>query len=150
EGAVASDVLRSKVALTGQRRIGTGFAFVGHECRHVAQWESASLTRKRPAVQSRPCLVTRRRARAPASRFWGPAQCSALRARALPMPPGPVGHDARFRARPPESHLAARMSEITVTFEDGASERFPAGTTAREALVAHARNGAGNRKQVER
>src|SRR5262245_24374918 len=42
------------------------------------------------------------------------------------------------------------MSEITVTFEDGASERFPAGTTAREALVAHARNGAGNRKQVER
>ena len=24
--------------------------------RHVAQWESASLTRKRSAVQSRPCL----------------------------------------------------------------------------------------------
>jgi threonyl-tRNA synthetase len=42
------------------------------------------------------------------------------------------------------------MAEITVTFEDGASERFPAGTTAREALLAHARNGGGNRKQVER
>src|SRR5262249_57686046 len=42
------------------------------------------------------------------------------------------------------------MSEITVTFEDGGSGALPAGTTAREALVAHARNGAGNRKQVER
>jgi hypothetical protein len=29
---------------------------LGRERRHVAQWESASLTRKRPAVQSRPCL----------------------------------------------------------------------------------------------
>jgi threonyl-tRNA synthetase len=42
------------------------------------------------------------------------------------------------------------MAEITVTFEDGASERFPAGTTARDVLLAHARNGGGNRKQVER
>ena len=30
------------------------------------------------------------------------------------------------------------MAEISVTFEDGASERFPAGTTAGEALRAHA------------
>jgi len=37
-----------------------------------------------------------------------------------------------------------------VTFEDGGSERVPAGTTAREALSAHARNGGGNRKAVER
>jgi len=42
------------------------------------------------------------------------------------------------------------MAEITVTFEDGATERLPAGTTARDALLAHARNGGGNRKQVER
>ena len=37
-----------------------------------------------------------------------------------------------------------------MTFEDGATERFPAGTTARDALLAHARNGGGNRKLVER
>ncbi len=37
-----------------------------------------------------------------------------------------------------------------MTFEDGATERLPAGITAREALIAHARNGGGNRKQVER
>src|SRR5207249_1775611 len=55
-----------------------------------------------------------------------------------------------FCARASESRLAARMAEVTVTFEDGASERFPAGTTARDALVAHARNGGGNRKQLER
>src|SRR5689334_6694281 len=42
------------------------------------------------------------------------------------------------------------MAEITVTFEDGATERFPAGTTARDVLLAHARNGGGNRKLVER
>src|SRR5207237_3144920 len=30
-----------------------------------------------------------------------PVQCSALRACALPLPPNPVGHDARSRARPP-------------------------------------------------
>ncbi|HJQ85644.1 MAG TPA: threonine--tRNA ligase [Candidatus Binatia bacterium] len=42
------------------------------------------------------------------------------------------------------------MTEIDVTFEDGATERFPAGTTARDALLAHARNGGGNRKLVER
>jgi len=42
------------------------------------------------------------------------------------------------------------MVEIRVTFEDGASERFPTGTTARDALVAHARNGGGDRKRVER
>jgi threonyl-tRNA synthetase len=42
------------------------------------------------------------------------------------------------------------MGEITVSFPDGASERVPAGTTAREALLAHARNGGGNRKAVER
>ena len=42
------------------------------------------------------------------------------------------------------------MAEITVTFEDGATERFPVGTTARDALITHARNGGGNRKQVER
>src|SRR5437867_9452725 len=35
------------------------------------------------------------------------------------------------------------MAEISVTFEDGATERFPAGTSAGEALRAHAaRNGA--------
>ena len=38
------------------------------------------------------------------------------------------------------------MGEISVTFEDGATERLPAGITAREALLAHARNGGGNRK----
>ncbi len=37
-----------------------------------------------------------------------------------------------------------------MTFEDGGSERVPAGTTAREALSTHARNGGGNRKAVER
>ncbi len=37
-----------------------------------------------------------------------------------------------------------------MTFEDGASERFPAGTTAGEALAAHARNGGGDRKAVAR
>src|SRR6266849_3452900 len=42
------------------------------------------------------------------------------------------------------------MMEISVTFEDGGSERVPAGTTAREALSTHARNGGGNRKAVER
>jgi threonyl-tRNA synthetase len=42
------------------------------------------------------------------------------------------------------------MEQINVTFEDGATERLPAGITAREALLAHARNGGGNRKQVER
>src|SRR5438552_7191904 len=42
------------------------------------------------------------------------------------------------------------MTEISVTFEDGASERLPAGISARDALLAHARNGGGNRKQVER
>jgi threonyl-tRNA synthetase len=42
------------------------------------------------------------------------------------------------------------MVEISVTFEDGATERLPAGISAREALLAHARNGGGNRKQVER
>src|SRR2546425_5280165 len=42
------------------------------------------------------------------------------------------------------------MVEISVTFEDGATERLPAGITAREALLAHARNGGGNRKLVER
>ncbi|HYR96759.1 MAG TPA: threonine--tRNA ligase [Candidatus Binatus sp.] len=42
------------------------------------------------------------------------------------------------------------MGEIRVTFEDGATERLPAGTTAGEALRVHARNGGGNRKVVER
>src|ERR1051325_2862602 len=42
------------------------------------------------------------------------------------------------------------MVEISVTFGDGATERLPAGITAREALLAHARNGGGNRKLVER
>src|SRR5437867_8944148 len=42
------------------------------------------------------------------------------------------------------------MVEISVTFGAGATERLPAGITAREALLAHARNGGGNRKQVER
>jgi threonyl-tRNA synthetase len=42
------------------------------------------------------------------------------------------------------------MAEITVTFEDGASERFAAGIAAGEALRVHARNGGGNRKAVER
>src|SRR5262249_60579027 len=42
------------------------------------------------------------------------------------------------------------MGQINVTFEDGATERLPAGITAREALLAHARNGGGNRKLVER
>src|SRR5437899_10465038 len=42
------------------------------------------------------------------------------------------------------------MMEISVTFEDGATERFPAGTTAGEALAAHARNGGGDRKAVAR
>jgi len=42
------------------------------------------------------------------------------------------------------------MVEISVTFEDGATERFPAGITARDALIAHARNGSGGRRQVER
>ena len=37
-----------------------------------------------------------------------------------------------------------------MTFEDGATERFPAGTTAGEALAAHARNGGGDRKAVAR
>jgi len=37
-----------------------------------------------------------------------------------------------------------------VTFEDGARERFPTGTTAGDALRAHARNGGGNRKAIER
>jgi threonyl-tRNA synthetase len=40
------------------------------------------------------------------------------------------------------------MMEISVTFEDGATERFPAGTTAGEALAAHARRGGGDRKVV--
>jgi len=35
------------------------------------------------------------------------------------------------------------MEQINVTFEDGATERLPAGITAREALLAHARNGGG-------
>jgi threonyl-tRNA synthetase len=42
------------------------------------------------------------------------------------------------------------MREITVTFHDGATERLPTGITAVEALLAHARNGGGNRKIVER
>src|SRR5262245_59221053 len=42
------------------------------------------------------------------------------------------------------------MVDICVTFEDGGSERFPAGTTALEALRAHAKNGGGNRKLIER
>jgi threonyl-tRNA synthetase len=42
------------------------------------------------------------------------------------------------------------MGSINVTFEDGATERLPAGITAREALLARARNGGGNRKEVER
>jgi threonyl-tRNA synthetase len=42
------------------------------------------------------------------------------------------------------------MAEITVTFEDGATERFPAGIAAGDALRAHALNGGGNRKAVER
>jgi threonyl-tRNA synthetase len=42
------------------------------------------------------------------------------------------------------------MEQIDVTFEDGATERLPAGISAREALIAHARNGGGNRKLVER
>jgi threonyl-tRNA synthetase len=42
------------------------------------------------------------------------------------------------------------MVDIHVTFEDGASERFPAGTTALEALRTHASNGGGNRKLIER
>jgi threonyl-tRNA synthetase len=42
------------------------------------------------------------------------------------------------------------MREISVTFEDGATERHPAGITAADALRAHARNGGGNRKAVER
>src|SRR5690242_7889733 len=42
------------------------------------------------------------------------------------------------------------MVEIRVTFEDGATERLPAGITAGDALRAHARNGGGNRKLVER
>src|SRR2546428_533047 len=42
------------------------------------------------------------------------------------------------------------MMEISVTFEDGATERFPAGTTAGEAVAAHARNGGGDRKAVAR
>src|SRR5438552_18527054 len=42
------------------------------------------------------------------------------------------------------------MMEISVTFEDGATERFPAGTTAGEALAAHAWRGGGDRKAVAR
>src|SRR5262245_20227120 len=42
------------------------------------------------------------------------------------------------------------MQDITVTFQDGASERLPTGITAVEAMLAHARNGGGNRKVVER
>jgi threonyl-tRNA synthetase len=41
------------------------------------------------------------------------------------------------------------MSEINVTFEDGATLRLPAGTTAGDALRAHAENG-GSRKQMKR
>ena len=52
----ASKSLGASLALTARvvwlqqsaRRVGVR--------RHVAQWESASLTRKRSAVQSRPCL----------------------------------------------------------------------------------------------
>jgi threonyl-tRNA synthetase len=42
------------------------------------------------------------------------------------------------------------MAEIRVTFEDGATERLPAGIAAGEALRAHARNGGGDRKAAER
>jgi threonyl-tRNA synthetase len=42
------------------------------------------------------------------------------------------------------------MVDICVTFEDGGSESFPQGITALEALRAHARNGGGNRKVIER
>src|SRR6185295_16707951 len=41
------------------------------------------------------------------------------------------------------------MAEINVTFEDGATLRLPAGTTAGDALRAHAENG-GSRKQFKR
>jgi threonyl-tRNA synthetase len=42
------------------------------------------------------------------------------------------------------------MAEISVTFEDGATERLPAGIAAGEALRAHARNGGGNAKRLAR
>src|SRR5689334_15768791 len=41
------------------------------------------------------------------------------------------------------------MSEIHVTFEDGATLRLPAGITAGDALRTHAENG-GSKKQVKR
>jgi threonyl-tRNA synthetase len=42
------------------------------------------------------------------------------------------------------------MAEISVTFEDGATERLPTGISAGEALRAHARNGGGGRRALER
>ena len=43
--------------MTPGSRVGTKCPLIEHLRRHVAQWESASLTRKRSAVQSRPCLL---------------------------------------------------------------------------------------------
>src|SRR5207253_63863 len=42
------------------------------------------------------------------------------------------------------------MMEISVTFEDGATERFPAGTTAGEGLAARGRHGGAGRRAVAR
>ena len=42
------------------------------------------------------------------------------------------------------------MSEITVTFADGAVERFPAGVTAGDVLRAHAERNASGRKELKR
>ena len=41
------------------------------------------------------------------------------------------------------------MAEIVVTFEDGASQRFPAGITAGDALAAHAESGKQRRRVAE-
>src|SRR5215470_18416805 len=42
------------------------------------------------------------------------------------------------------------MAEITVTFEDGSSQRLPAGVSAREALRAGASRNGAERKRIER
>jgi hypothetical protein len=42
------------------------------------------------------------------------------------------------------------MSDITVTFADGASLRLPAGVTAGDALKAHAESNGTSRKELKR
>src|SRR5690348_11310805 len=55
---------------------------------------------------------------------WGPVQCSALRACALPMPPDPVGQHARSRAGPPLKFSGAvrrsRADALALGFAAGA------------------------------